>query len=429
LSFVYGLLSYVVFGLALPFLLIHPKLRQGLRRRFGLYTRKPWPNPKASGPRIWFHGASAGDLIALLPTIKLVRQTKPEATIVVSTMTNSGYEIAKSKIDEHVNGVTFVPYDFRGSTHRSVAAIQPDILVLEYAEIWPNLIRASRRFGAQVVLTNGRFSESLMRRYRLFYFLIGNPLKMMSLLLMRDEREGERASRLGAEPQKVHVTGNTKFDNLAQGPDADLVEDLRRTLAIGDHPVFVAGSTHEGEEADIFKAFVEMRSVAPNLRCILVPRYVERATRIVSIAQQLQLKTVMRSAILSDDNQQAKSADVIVVDSIGELTAIYQLGSFAFVGGSFVTRGGQNILEPAGQGRPVLFGPFMANFRDSVEILQGRGGIQVGDAGQLARVGQELLGQPEELKRLGEMAKSSVAKVRGASQRNADYILSLLADL
>jgi 3-deoxy-D-manno-octulosonic-acid transferase len=428
LSLVYAVLSYLVFGLAFPFLLIHPKLRQGLRRRLGLYTRKPWPDPKATGPRIWFHGASAGDLIALLPTIKLVRAARADLTIVVSTMTNSGYEIAKTKVESQVNGVTFLPYDFRGSTRRAMAAIQPDVLVLEYAEIWPNLIHAARKFGSKIVLTNGRFSESLMLRYRLFYLLIGNPLKKMLLLLMRDEREGERAARLGAHPKTIHVTGNTKFDNLVHGPAEDLVEQLRVCLAIDDRPIFVAGSTHEGEEADIFKAFIQMRKSAPGLRCILVPRYVERASKVASIAQQQQLKTVLRSSLSEKDHDLAKNADVIVVDSIGELTALYKIGSFAFVGGSFVARGGQNILEPAGQGRPVLFGPNMVNFRDSVEVLQGRGGIQLADVGQLGRVGQELLAQPEELKRLGEMAKRSVAKVRGASERNATHILSLLSD-
>jgi 3-deoxy-D-manno-octulosonic-acid transferase len=341
-------------------------------------------------------------------------------------MTNSGYEIAKSKIAEHVDGVTFIPYDFYGSTRRAIEAIQPNVLVLEYAEIWPNLIAAAHQFGAKIVLTNGRFSESLMTRYRWLYFLIGNPLKKFSLLLMRDENEGIRACGLGASENKVHVTGNTKFDNISQGPSSQLVESLRIDMAIDERPVFVAGSTHEGEEEDILKAFVMMRTVSSQLRCIIVPRYVERSTRIASIAQQLKLKTIMKTALGGKDRTVASNADVIVVDTIGELKAVYQLATFAFVGGSFITRGGQNILEPAGLGRPVLFGPHMENFRDSVEVLQGRGGIQVGNVEQLARVGQELLEQADERERLGMMAKASVAKVRGASSINANHILSLL---
>ena len=169
-----------------------------------------------------------------------------------------------------------------------------------------------------------------------------------------------------------------------------------------------------------------MRNSAPELRCVIVPRYVERASRIASIAQQLKLRTVLRSTLKSSSNSEASNVDLIVVDTIGELTALYQLGSFAFVGGSFITRGGQNILEPAGQGRAVLFGTYMANFRDSVDVLQGRGGIQVSNGAQLAKVGQELLERPEERERLGKLAQESVIKVRGASSRNAEHILSLL---
>ena len=426
MHFIYVVVSYVIFGLALPFLIFHRKLRQGIRRRFGLYTRSPWPKPHTEGKKIWFHGASAGDLIALRPTIEHIRYKDPDAVIVISTMTNSGYEIAKTKFNNLVDGITFVPYDFFGSAQRAVKKIQPDVLVLEYAEIWPNLVYAAAKRGTQIVLTNGRFSESLMFRYQWLYRLIGNPLRRMTMLLMRDEEEKSRALRLGAPPERVRVTGNTKFDNLSHGPKPEVVEKIERDLRLGERPVFVAGSTHEGEEEHVLSAFLSMREVEPRLLCMIVPRYVDRASRIMSLVKERDLKTELRSKLSAKRTASTDHLDVVVGDTMGELNALYHLSSFAFVGGSFGSRGGQNILEPAGHGRPVLFGPNMKNFRDSVHVLQGRGGIQVSDANHLGSVGRELLSKASERERLGALAKESVVRVRGASEKNAQLILDLL---
>lgn len=424
---IYWLLSYVVLGALLPLLFIHPKLREGIKRRFGLYPERPWPPSRGAGPRIWLHGASAGDLLALMPIITALRERSEDATLIVSTMTNSGFAIATGKLEPLVDGATFVPYDFVGSTRRAVRALQPDLLVLEYTEIWPNLIFAADDAGVAIAMTNGRFSESLVSRYRLFYALIGNPLRRMSLLLMREEVEAERALQLGAPPERVRVTGNTKFDNVVKGPDEAVVARLKDVLQIDDRAVFVAGSTHDGEERSIVDAFVTMRQVDPQLRLLIAPRYTERASRVAAIAASAGMQVVLRSEAEAHPERVA-AADVIVLDTIGELTAVYCLATLVFVGGSFVTRGGQNILEPAGQGRPVLFGPYMMNFRDSVEVLLGRGGIQVANRAQLEEVACDLLRRPDELARLGDMAREAVQKARGASVRNAEALLTLLAD-
>lgn len=419
------LASYLLFGLLLPVLLFHPKLRQGVRARFGLYPAgpRPWPPSRGGGPRLWLHGASAGDLLALLPILVELRRLRPDATLIVSTMTNSGHEIGRTRIAPHVDGVTFVPFDLPGATRRAMAVIRPDVLVLEYTEIWPNLIHAARAAGVRVALTNGRFAEDKMARYRWLHRLIGNPLERMQLLLMREPVEAERALALGAPRERVRVTGNTKFDNVAQAPDPEVVERLRAALgATEDTPLFVAGSTHEGEEKGVVAAYLAMRAVAPELRLLIAPRYPERAARVAAIARAEGLDCALRSE--RGPGPQPPTA-VVVLDTIGELLAAYRLARLVFVGGSFVPRGGQNILEPAGQGRPVLFGPNMKNFRDSVEVLIGRGGIQVSTPEQLARVGAELLERPEELERLGAMARAAVQKVRGASRANAEALLAL----
>jgi 3-deoxy-D-manno-octulosonic-acid transferase len=207
----YTLAITAVFALALPILLLHKKTRTGTRLRFGFYPRDSFP--RTGRPRIWLHGASAGDLLSISPMIRELKARFPSCNIVVSTLTNSGYLMGKERI-QSADAITFVPWDMPGPTRRAVKAIDPDLLVLEYAEIWPNLIRAAKRHGALVAVTNGRFSPSRLSSYRLLFSLIGNPLKIIDLFLMREDEEAERVLRLGAPLERVWVTGNTKFDAL-----------------------------------------------------------------------------------------------------------------------------------------------------------------------------------------------------------------------
>ncbi len=420
---VYQLVSYLVIGLLLPVWMLHPKLRQGLLRRLGLYrdVAEPgqiWPPTRGEGPRILLHGASAGDLLALLPIIRHLRARAPDCTLIVSTMTNSGFAIAQDGLEGLPDGVTVVPYDLPGATTRAMQVLAPDLLVLEYTELWPNLIHAAKASGAKVALTNGRLSEGNMRRYRWMGLLFGNPLARLDLLLMREEVEAERALKLGAPQSRIQVTGNTKFDNLIKKLPEDS-DALKAALGRHEGAWFVAGSTHEGEEKGILQAFRGMREVQQDLRLLIAPRYIERAPKIAALAKHEGFEAGLRSA------DSAQTSDVVVLDTMGELATAYGLATLVFVGGSFVQRGGQNILEPAGQGRPVLFGPNMRNFRDSVEVLLGRGGIQVTSPEQLQKVACELLARPEEIEDLGSMARAAVQKVRGASEKNAQALLRL----
>ena len=414
----YAIASYVLFLVGMPFLFSHPKLRHGIPFRLGLF--KPSFDRGRGSPRVWLHGASAGDLLSLQPMMKALRERLPGCCIVVTTITNSGLAMARKKLAE-ADVVAYAPYDLPGATRRAVAALAPDLLVLEYTEIWPNLIRAARKAGVRIALTNGRFNPRKMSRYRALFRAIGNPLRAIDLFLMRSDEEAERVLALGAAPDRVWVTGNTKFDALVLDRPAD-DEALREQMGLDPSaPVLIAGSTHEGEEELIFGVYRDLLAEHPRLRLVVAPRYLERAGRILSLAAEAGLGARLRSA-----GSAGGSAQVTVLDTIGELVAAYRLGTLVFVGGSFVTRGGQNILEPAGQGRPVLFGPHMENFKDSVQVLQGRGGIQVGTPEQLRRVAGELLGRPDRLAELGALAREAVLAVRGASSRNVEHMLRLV---
>jgi 3-deoxy-D-manno-octulosonic-acid transferase len=416
---IYVVGSYLLFWVLLPVLSLHKKTRDGLWQRLGFYA--PGAIPEGPGVRIWLHGASAGDLLALSPMIDRLRERFPEARFLVSTTTNTGHLMARERLKGKIDAVVYAPWDMWGATRRAVRALKPDLLVLEYTEIWPNLIRATHQSGARIALTNGRFSPAHLSRYRALFTLIENPLDEVDLFLMREEEEAERALKLGAPQRRVCVTGNTKFDALAPAAEEPEDEDLRRALGLAPSDrVWIAGSTHEGEEELLLSVYQRLCQTFPDLKLVIAPRYIDRAERIATLATEAGLGVGYRS------KGNTSKARVVVLDSIGELARAYRLGTLVFVGGSFTTRGGQNILEPAAQGRPVLFGPHMENFHDSVQVLVGRGGIQVKDPEHLYRVMADLLSRPEDLAQLGEMARGAVRQVSGASARNVERLALLL---
>jgi 3-deoxy-D-manno-octulosonic-acid transferase len=416
-----AVLSWIVFLGALPVLLLHPRVRQGVRRRLGLYEGDPLAG---AGPRIWLHGASAGDILGLVPIIRELKSLRPDARVLVSAITDSGAAMAEQRLvrSQLADYVTFLPYDLPFACNRAIAALRPDVLVLEYTELWPHLIHAASRAGTRLALTNGRISPGYVNRYRLLFSLAGNLLLEFDLLLMRAEDEAERALALGAERESVHVTGNTKFDALAVSvPEA---EDGALREALGLVPgetVWVCGSTHEGEEERLLDIYRALREEVPALKLVVAPRYVERSARVLQLAIDRGLRARLRTSPGSGE-------PVVVLDSIGELVRVYQLATVVFVGGSFTDRGGQNILEPAACGKPVLFGPRMENFQDSVNVLLGRGGLQVKDYAALAKLLRDLFARPEEIRTLGQLAREAVSAVRGASARDASLIARLLPE-
>ena len=417
MTFMATILSYLLFWIAFPFLATHKKVRRGFRRRFGFYNQGEVP--KKSGPTIWLHGASAGDVSALHPTALALRKARPDACIIVSAITNSGYSMAK-KLREDFDYITYQPYDIPGPVIRAISAIEPDALILEYTELWPQLIYACKRSGIPIFLHNGRFASTSMGKYKLLFRFMGNLVKPLNKLLLRDEHEAERARDLGASEDQILVTGNTKFDNIGHNLNYEKADALREAFVIDKEDlVWVAGSTHDGEEELLLAVFQKLRREFPKLRMVIAPRYIERTDRIASLIKKEGFTYHLRST-------PPKVADVGILDSVGELAACYSLGSVVFVGGSFVTRGGQNILEPASWGRPVIFGPYMHNFPDAVKVLLGRGGLQAANGEQLEEVLLKLLRRPEYREKLGKLAVNQVRSVRGAADRNAMEILKAL---
>ncbi|HET6436698.1 MAG TPA: glycosyltransferase N-terminal domain-containing protein, partial [Anaeromyxobacter sp.] len=303
----YAIASYVVFLAALPVLLTHPKLREGILARLGFYRDRP----RGTGsPRIWLHGASAGDLLALQPIMRELKARRPDCCILVTTITNSGLAMAQKKLKGVADVVVYAPYDLPGATRRAVAALRPDLLVLEYTEIWPNLIRAAGQAGARVALTNGRFDPRKLGRYRALFAAIGNPLRRIHCFLMRSDEEAERVLALGAAPDRVWVTGNTKFDALLLEGAEGKEEALRAEMGLEPgRPVLMAGSTHEGEEEILLAVYARLVQRHPGLQLVLAPRYLERCGKIMARASEAGLGVRLRSGGAGAGNAQVTILD------------------------------------------------------------------------------------------------------------------------
>jgi 3-deoxy-D-manno-octulosonic-acid transferase len=412
--FLYRILGYAALPLVLPFFLLHPKLRGHLRERFGLYDVPPHTH----GPRIWVHAASAGDVKAVLPLLVALRRRAPESLIVLTTTTSTGRAMAE-RVRVPADLVVYAPLDLAGVVARALRSVRPNLLVLEYAELWPNLVLAARRLGARVALTDGRVSPRGLSRARLAGFLYRRVLGAIDLFLMRSLGDAERVEALGAARERVVVTGNTKYD--APAPVAEDVAALREAIGLpAARPVIVLGNTHAGEEAAILPSFARLRRDFPELLCLVAPRYPDRCEDVAQIAAGLGLRTARRS------QGAVGEADVFLLDTVGELAAAYGLGVAAFVGGSFTTRGGQNVLEPALHGVPVLYGPSTDNFREEVALLAENGGQEVADAEELEGEIRALLEDPARRDRVGALAASRAHSLRGAAEENAARLSALL---
>jgi 3-deoxy-D-manno-octulosonic-acid transferase len=404
-----------------PAALFARQVRTGLGTRLGF---PPRVLREALGdlprPRVWFHAASVGELSAIAPVAAAFQERMPNAVLMVSTMTLNGLALAAERVPSAAR--TFlVPLDLRGAVRRMLRWVEPDLLVIGETELWPNLVREAKRRGCQLALVNGRLSERSHDRYRRVRGLMRQVLGRFDLLAVQTERDAERFLSLGANPQRVKVTGNVKADQDGPGADLDALRaELRLTPEL---PVWVAGSTRPGEEALVLEAFAQVRTQVPEAVLILAPRHLERLREVERLLAEHKLAFSRRSRVPGE----LLAFPVILLDTLGELARIYGLGRVAFVGGSLVPQGGHNPLEPAVLGVPVLFGPHTEHFAQTAEVLQRKGGARtVADAGELARAVTALLQDPEEARRRGELARRAVSSQRGAAAATAELLQKLM---
>jgi len=375
---------------------------------------------------IWIHAVSVGEALTARALIADLREQYPALRLFLSTTTLTGQQIARTRI-QGVDAVFFFPFDIPFIVNRTLRLVRPRLFIMMETEIWPNLLRACRRQGVKTMLVNGRISSRSYPRYKMVRPLFREVLSDVDKFCMQSDESARRIIDIGANPGRVVVTGSLKFDSLevpgaAAGRGAGRI--LRYFRIPPSRPVFIAASTLKGEESAVLAAFAAVRRAHPSTLLILAPRKPERFAEAESLARSEGLRVVRRSELSVDAEPRA---DVVVLDTIGELAFVFQVATVVFVGGSLVAQGGHNILEPAVHGKPIVFGPHMENFAEIASTFLGQqAAIQVDDAAGLSAAILRLVGDPVERARLGAAARALVEANRGAKPRTMQAVAALL---
>lgn len=367
---------------------------------------------------IWIHAVSVGEVLQTRPLIDSLRRRDPAVPIVLSVSTASGLKLAQEQFaDCHV---VPLPFDFSWCVRSAVARLRPRAIVLVELELWPNLLSVAKAGGIPVSIVSGRLSERSFAGYRRVRRLVAPMLRSLTQIDVQTEAYRDRFVALGADPARVRVTGSLKHDCLPEGRGSTTVHQLRRELAIGSgEVVFVAGSTHDTEEAAALATIADLRHNGIGVRLVLVPRHPERFDDVARLVAATGFSCCRRSS-----QRFAQPDDVILLDTIGELATCWQLADIAFVGGSLTQRGGQNMLEPAAAGAAVLFGPNVWNFpRESAGLLAFDGAIGIADADSLTREVRYLATHPQRRAELARGAESFVETLSGCAARAAAELL------
>jgi 3-deoxy-D-manno-octulosonic-acid transferase len=383
------------------------------------------PGLSASGPSIWIHAVSVGEVIAAGTLIAPLRRRFPAHALFLSTTTLTGHTVAHERLSG-LDGLFFAPFDFPGPVRSTLRAIRPALFVLIDTELWPNMLWQTHRSGAKIALVNGRISERSFPRYKRLRPWLTRVLENVDVFLMQAEIYAERLVAVGAVSERVRVTGSLKFDAAREeSPSAELRARLGTPSA--DSPLWVAGSTVPDEESAVLEAFGRVRREHPRTRLLLAPRHPERADQVSALIQAAGFHCVRRSQL--QPGEWSSPETVLLLDTLGELAQTYSLASVVFVGGSLVPKGGHNILEAAAAARPIIVGPHMHNFQQIAEVFRAEGAmLEVSTGAALGEAVSNLLGDPVRCAALGQQGRAIIERHRGVVARTVDSLADLLRE-
>ena len=425
----YSFLLTIGFIILLPRFLFHPKYATGLRQRFGRL-----PDFEQTGkPVMWLHCVSVGETNAARPLIKELKKDFPDYRLVVSTTTLTGQTLAKEVFALDADLIFYFPFDWKFTVHRVLQKIKPDIVLIMETEIWFNFVREAHKSGAKVFVVNGRLSHKSVTRYAWIPRTMRRVLHHIDLALMQTGTDAKRLLGLGSRNTKVKVTGNIKFDQPFDETESDLTAELRERFNITkDATLIVAASTHAPEERLILEALKETWKNSPaNLpRLLIAPRHPERFAEVENLIKESGFDWAKRSAVQSEKDN---SAEVILLDSIGELRHVYPLAEIVFVGGSLIPHGGQSVLEPAIADCAIVTGFYTMNFTEIIKTFLAEDAIiQLPNLSEkeiparLAETFSALLKNTELREKLARNAFAVMKKNRGATEKTVEYIKSFL---
>ncbi|MBX5463087.1 MAG: lipid IV(A) 3-deoxy-D-manno-octulosonic acid transferase [Steroidobacteraceae bacterium] len=419
MRYLYTLIAYLILAPAFCLVLWFRGLRD--RRYWQDFDQRFGRGPTPEQPAIWVHAVSVGEVQAAAVLVRCLHERYAGVPIVVTTLTPTGAERARALLGERAT-VRYMPLDLPGSVRRFFDQVRPRLAVIFETELWPNLYHECGRRRVPLVLASARISPRSMSKYTRFITLYRQTLSHGHVIAAQGPDDAARFRKLGAKAERTHVTGNLKFD-FALPPDvATKGHALREHYAPG-RPVWVAGSTHGGEEDLVLEAHRLVRRAHPTALLVLVPRHPQRFGEVASWLEKEQVRFIRRSQPAA----RTPDIEVLLVDTLGELLDFYAMGDVAFVGGSLVTVGGHNLLEPAALGVPVLAGPHNFNSADIAKILEESGAAEiVHDAHELGNRVAALLSSPAERERIGNLGRASVEENRGALEKLIGLIDPLL---
>jgi 3-deoxy-D-manno-octulosonic-acid transferase len=396
----------------------HGKYRAGLSERFGRIPQRLTVQPLR--PTIWVHAVSVGEVLAVSGLVGELKRRFPNYRIVISTTTDTGQKLARSRFG--AENAFYFPLDFAFAIRPYLRQLRPELIVIAETEFWPNFLRLGKASSARIVIVNARISDRSWPRYRRFQHLLARVLRQVDLFLTQTEEDARRLAQIGAPQERIQVTGNLKFDVPAPVAPPIIASLLAAFNQADAGPVIVCGSTVEGEEPILLQAFVNILASHPRAVLILAPRHPERFNEVAELLSQLGIRFWRRSMWSGDPIV----AGVLLIDSIGELAALYSLADVAFVGGSLVPRGGHNIIEPALYGVPIVVGNHTENFRDIVSLFQSRDAVRVVGPAELPLAFMELISNPAERIALGRRGAETLRAQMGATQRTMQALEHLL---
>lgn len=409
----------IIFGIfSLPCLLIKRRLHREIFLRF--YIKNNFLRNLKAEKLVWLHGASVGEISASKPLIESINKNYPGYRLVISTITKAGNILTRNivGIDEIV---IYFPFDLKFIVESFLDKLKPDVFILLETEIWPNFIYACKQRNIPILLLNGRISDRAFKRYLLIKDLLKVILDKIDLFCMQDEENKSRILALGAPENRIFVTGNIKFDiDLDKDFDLERLNIINEYLKTKNARLIVAGSTHPNEENKLLGVFKRLKSEYPYLFFLIAPRHIERSHSVRRQVSRYGFKSEFYSRL---DSRSIRDVDIIILDEIGKLRYLYKLSDIVFIGGSLIPHGGQNPIEPAFFGKPVIFGLYMDNFREITRLfLSQKAALQVQNEEELFKNLSSLLNNPEAMKQLGENAKRVIDSNRGVTDRLMKFI-------
>jgi 3-deoxy-D-manno-octulosonic-acid transferase len=422
----YSIGFFIFSFIYLPVLIFKGKLHGDFAERFAHFDKMKERSLLSGKNRIWIQAVSVGEVALCKSLIPLLKKRFPSNDIVISTITKTGNDLAK-KIFSKDAIIIYFPLDFSFIVRKAISIIKPALYIMIETEIWPNLLKELSRRSIPCVLINGRISNRSIGKYRLVKPFLKKILAKIDVFCMQDSIDGDRIIELGAQPQIVKITGNMKFDIEVQ---ADIRKEpyIRTSFGLKEgEDLFVAGSTHEGEEDMLLDVFKKLSGDFSKLRLLIAPRHINRISEIEGVAKNNGFEPIKISQIRNTPACLAGSTQILLLDTIGHLSEAYSVATIVFIGGSLVEHGGQNPIEPACFARPILFGRYMFNFKYITDaFLKNKAALQVFNKEDLYEKCRLLLNDANARDILGRRAKDVILKNRGATEKNITEISRIM---